>query len=629
MRYSSSSSSGNLFGYAVLTFTLTRLKVLAESGIGCKDQNGRTYNNGIYYTPGPEPCTFCICDNGNPKWCKAFICKFLEENCKSFRRGDTCCEFICLDDTLSAILNDKDGTNGIDGNANYDIGLRSVASFVTAIFSLSLLFFLIHRLRQRKIQAGRENRQLGDDQRSLGSMGYLDRGLPHGVPMDDISCGTGYSLWKPPGSNYFPRGEAPPPYEEVIAATRAEQLLSMNPHTLLSINFSDNYMPNMNNHTSMSVVADAQNELTVNELTQASSNDNHINTPLMSSSSRPLPSPSAYASGNYRPMSQNINATSTVGLNTSTSTTNFTMGTNTYENLPISSIGTINFNVDSQHSGINSANTQQPLLPISHSTIPKNYRQHTTIFPRQNDAGAFTISATLSNSDVPSHRTISRTLTSRITDRAKDILTDCSAKDYLRLSPSNIATPHKSLSHSMKLSEVAACSNNCKTTTKDVDTFYTDDTPTTSASGLVAQSETSKTETAEVPEKTREYTPSLSVANEINQSGSFESMTYTCSMQALPTLHDDTDDYRSECENCKSATGSRYYLDNEDELVTSLHETMTLHRRPDETTSATPQYYRTSLTLPTSTRQRTRITGARENWFNTMPESSSGSSDEN
>lgn len=351
--------------------------------------------------------------------------------------------------------------------------------------------------------AGRENRQLGDDQRSLGNMGYLDRGLPHGVPMDDISCGTGYSLWKPPGSNYFPRGEAPPPYEEVIAATRAEQLLSMNPHTLLSMNFSDNYMPNINNHTSMSVVADAQNELTVN--TQASSNDNHINTPLMSSSSRPLPSPSAYASGNYRPISQNINATSTVGLNTNTSTTNFTMGTNTYENLPISSIGTISFN-DSQHSGMNSASTQQPLLPISHSTIPKNYRQHTTIFPRQSDAGAFTISATLSNSDVSSHRTISRTLTSRITDRAKDILTDCSAKDYLRLSPSSIATPHKSLSHSVQLSAVAACPNNYKNTTKDVDTFYTDDTPVASASGLVAQSETYKANTADVSEKTREYT---------------------------------------------------------------------------------------------------------------------------
>ncbi|XP_011859635.1 PREDICTED: putative GPI-anchored protein PB15E9.01c isoform X2 [Vollenhovia emeryi] len=626
-----SSSGGNLFGYAVLTFTLTRLKVHAEGGVACKDQHGHSYESGYHYIPGPEPCTFCICDNGNPKWCKAFICKFLEENCKSFRRGNTCCEFICLDDTLSPISNDKadeTGTNAIDGNANYDIGLRSIASFVTALFSLSLLFFLIHRLRQRKIQ-GRENRQLGEDQRSLSNMGYLDRGgLPHGVPMDDIPCGTGYSLWKPPG-NYFPRGEAPPPYEEAIAAARAEQaLLSMNPHTLLSMNFSDNYMPNGNSHAGMAVVTDTQNDLN----TQASSNDSNIHTPLMSSSSRPLSSPSAYA-GSYRPISQS-SASSTVGLNTSTSTTSFTMGTNTYENLPVSSVAMTSFN-DNQRSAIANTSTQ-PLLPISHSTIPKSYRQHTTMFPRQSGGGggggAFTISATLSNSDVSSHRTIPRALTCAAS-RAKDVLTDCSARDYLRLSPSNIAAP-QSLSHPVQLlSATAVATSGSYKSTKASDAFYTD-TPVASASGL-AQSETYMADTANVSERTRDYTPSLSVANEINTSGSFESVTCTCSMQALPTLHDDADDYRSECENCKSATGSRYYLDNEDELVTSLHETMTLHRRPDEAASnATPQYYRTSLTLPTSTRQRTsvfvsRITGARENWFNTMPESSSGSSDEN
>ncbi|XP_011702364.1 PREDICTED: endochitinase A isoform X2 [Wasmannia auropunctata] len=640
------SSSGNLFGYAVLTFTLTRLKVHAEGGVACKDQHGHSYESGYHYIPGPEPCTFCVCDNGNPKWCKAFICKFLEENCKSFRRGNTCCEFICLDDTLSPMSNDKAdeaGTNAIDGNANYDIGLRSVASFVTAIFSLSLLFFLIHRLRQRKIQ-GRENRQLGEDQRSLGNMGYLERGgLPHGVPMDDIPCGTGYSLWKPPGSNYFPRGEAPPPYEEAIAAARAEQaLLSMNPHTLLSMNFSDNYMPNGNNHASVAVVADTQNDLTAN--TQASTiNDSNIHTPLMSSSSRPLSSPSTYAGG-YRPISQS-SASSTVGLNTSTSTTSFTMETNTYENLPVASVAMTSFNHDSQHSAMTSTSTQ-PLLPISHSTIPKSYRQHTTMFPRQSGggggggggsgsgSGAFTISATLSNSDVSSHRTIPRTLTC-VTGRAKDVLTDCSARDYLRLSPSSIAAS-QSLSRPMQLSAAAVTTSDTYKSTKDSDAFYTGSStaPVASASGL-GQLDTYTADTANVSERTREYTPSLSVANEINASGSFESVTCTCSMQALPTLHDDTDDYRSECENCKSATGSRYYLDNEDELVTSLHETMTLHRRPDEAaSSATPQYYRTSLTLPTSTRQRTsvfmsRITGARENWFNTMPESSSGSSDEN
>lgn len=357
--------------------------------------------------------------------------------------------------------------------------------------------------------AGRESRQLGEDQRSLGNMGYLERsGLPHGVPMDDIPCGTGYSLWKPPGSNYFPRGEAPPPYEEAIAAARAEQaLLSMNPHTLLSMNFSDSYMPNANNHANVAIVADAPNELTAN--TQASSNDSHISTPLMSSSNRPLSSPSMYTA-NYRPMSQS-SATSTIGLNTSTSNTSFTMGTNTYENLPISSVDMTSFH-DSQHSGVTST-SMQPLLPISHSTIPKSYRQHTTTFPRQSgsgggggsSAGAFTISATLSNSDVSSHRTIPRTLTAaRVSasphhSRVKDVLTDCSAKDYLRLSPSNVPAP-QSLSHAVQLS--ATVTSNYQNI-KDSETFYTD-APVASASGLV-QPETYTMDAVAVCEKPRNF----------------------------------------------------------------------------------------------------------------------------
>lgn len=329
-------------------------------------------------------------------------------------------------------------------------------------------------------------------------MGYLERsGLPHGVPMDDIPCGTGYSLWKPPGSNYFPRGEAPPPYEEAIAAARAEQaLLSMNPHTLLSMNFSDSYMPNGN--ASETVVADTQNDLNAVN-TQASSNDNNIHTSLMSSSNRPLSSPSSYGGG-YRPINQS-SVSSTVGLNISTSTTSFTMGTNTYENLPIASVVT-SFN-NNQHSMMTNASTQ-PLLPISHSTIPKSYRQHTTIYPHQSsgsgNGGAFTISATLSNSDASSHRTIPRTLTC-VASRTKDAVTDRSARDYLRLSPSNIAKP-QSLSRPIQLSAVATTGN--YKNTKDSDAFYTD-VSVASASGL-AQSKIYTADMANVSERTREYT---------------------------------------------------------------------------------------------------------------------------
>ncbi|XP_076179455.1 uncharacterized protein LOC143152812 isoform X2 [Ptiloglossa arizonensis] len=605
--------------YFLTVFSGYSTVIRAESGVTCKDQQGRSYESGLYYIPGPEPCTLCVCDNGNPKWCKAFVCKFAEEDCKSSRLGDVCCEYICLDDTLSSLSNDKTdgiGSNTTDATANYDIGLRSVASFVTAVLSLSLLFFLIHRLRQRKIRvcvAGRQNRQLAEDQRNLGSMGYLERdGLSHGVPMDDIPCGASYPLWKPP-SNYFPRGEAPPPYEEAVAAARAEQaLLSMNPQALPQLNFPNSYLTNANSRTSVSLVGSTQSGINGNPSTLICDSAITDSSGLMSTPSRPISNPNIYAS--YRQSNQN--ETLSPGVSVGTSTTSFTMGTSTYENLP-TPIGIPNF--AGQHPDV----ITQPVSNL-HFTTPKNYQTHTTL-PRQ--SGAFTISATLSNSNVTAHRTIPRTLTTRTGTRLRDIINDCSKNEFLRPSPTNVTSPN--LQHSVQQNVLINQENTRENTNPS--TVYEDiqiQPSTISSSSGFQQNERHKLE--HKSEKSNDYKPPLNVANEINEEGSFESVACTCSMQALPTLHDDTDDYRSECENCKSATGSRYYLDNEDELVTSPHETMTLHRRPDETASnTTPQYYKTSLTLPINTRQRTRSTGVRENWFNTMPQSSTESSDEN
>jgi hypothetical protein len=91
--------------------------------------------------------------------------------------------------------------------------------------------------------------------------------------------------------------------------------------------------------------------------------------------------------------------------------------------------------------------------------------------------------------------------------------------------------------------------------------------------------------------------------NDLNK-GSLDSTTCSCSYQCLPPSlpPDDNDDYRSECENCKSTHGSRYYLDQEPN-ITSPQETMTLHRRPQDYDTEEQAYYRTSLTLPTHTRR--------------------------
>lgn len=79
-----------------------------------------------------------------------------------------------------------------------------------------------------------------------------------------------------------------------------------------------------------------------------------------------------------------------------------------------------------------------------------------------------------------------------------------------------------------------------------------------------------------------------------------------CSNPKEHFLPNDTsldDDYLSECENCKSAHGSRYYLD--EEHIDQPQETMTLQRKMDEKENDEQPYYRTSSTLPTNTKQKT------------------------
>ena len=59
-----------------------------------------------------------------------------------------------------------------------------------------------------------------------GSMGYLGASTQERhLEFRYEDPPAHYPLWKPPG-NYFPRGEAPPPYEEAVAAARAEAALA-------------------------------------------------------------------------------------------------------------------------------------------------------------------------------------------------------------------------------------------------------------------------------------------------------------------------------------------------------------------------------------------------------------------
>lgn len=90
-----------------------------------------------------------------------------------------------------------------------------------------------------RTSAGRQNRELScEEDRSLGSIGYIGGSLGYlGDGHFDEGAPGQFPLWKPAG--YFSRGEAPPPYEEAVAAARAEAALNrINPgkHTSWSYN---------------------------------------------------------------------------------------------------------------------------------------------------------------------------------------------------------------------------------------------------------------------------------------------------------------------------------------------------------------------------------------------------------
>ncbi|XP_055621901.1 uncharacterized protein LOC129765524 isoform X2 [Toxorhynchites rutilus septentrionalis] len=94
----------------------------------------------------------------------------------------------------------------------------------------------------------------------------------------------------------------------------------------------------------------------------------------------------------------------------------------------------------------------------------------------------------------------------------------------------------------------------------------------------------------------------------------------------LPNDNSLDDDYLSECENCKSAHGSRYYL--EEDIDDIPQETMTLQRKMPENEEDQQNYYRVSSTLPTNTNRKTPTTKNRETWFTTIPASSSSEEEE-
>ena len=132
----------------------------------------------------------CTCLRQLPVLCRTVLCA-PPQGCHSLRAGDACCEWVC------------DRWDEGEGSQVSDLGLRLVASAVTAILSLSLLFFLIYRLRQRKLRS-RQNHLEAESY--SGGGGQVSLGEEISLPELDLKPDDRLTLQRP----------FPPSYDEAV-----------------------------------------------------------------------------------------------------------------------------------------------------------------------------------------------------------------------------------------------------------------------------------------------------------------------------------------------------------------------------------------------------------------------------
>ncbi|XP_017776152.1 PREDICTED: uncharacterized protein LOC108562361 isoform X2 [Nicrophorus vespilloides] len=478
----------------------------------CIDIHSHIVSQGLHYVPGTNPCTLCICDKGSPKWCKSVLCS-PPQNCKSFEVGSSCCEFKCLDDILSGHESYKE---------TYDVAIRFIASTVTAVLTIAVLFFLYQRLKRNNILAHHNHQR--EDQRTLSNVGYIAGNFGYtqhnlgylGTNNNELEIryeetNTNFSLWKPPG-NYFPSGEAPPPYEEAMRTT--------------------------------------QNEIVTNQINNSASN-------LISTFSASYP--------------QEINPMVVCRHEESTSIPNISSNTHQYVNIRVQNPKTeVNKKIERRETAeasyenikvlkaaINEINRPTSSGFIKHAYHKSRSRESANtskINYDKSNAVQYKVRPVDHQSEKRSdqkkilHRTLPKNL--------RDLLINVEKHDSIKL---------ESLENSINV-----MSSNVQTISPDL--------------------------------------------------GKLRDQKNLISYQSLSQ---DEEDYRSECENCKSVISTM-----PDDEIDAMNETMSLQRRPPDT--AYDKCYRTSLTLPSNTKkQRTSYPNPtnREKWFSSMQQSSSEESD--
>ncbi|XP_040204558.1 integral membrane protein DGCR2/IDD isoform X1 [Rana temporaria] len=185
----------------------------------CVDIKDNIVDEGYYFTPkGDDPCLSCTCHNGEPEMCVAALCE-KPQGCQQYRKDPKeCCKFTCLD---------PDGSSLFDSMAS---GMRLIVSCISSFLILSLLLFMVHRLRQRRrerieslIGANLHHFNLG---RRMPGFDYGPDGFGTGLTplhLSDDGEGGAFHFHEPPPpytaykySDIQHPDDPPPPYEASI-----------------------------------------------------------------------------------------------------------------------------------------------------------------------------------------------------------------------------------------------------------------------------------------------------------------------------------------------------------------------------------------------------------------------------
>ncbi|XP_037120832.1 integral membrane protein DGCR2/IDD isoform X2 [Syngnathus acus] len=206
----------------------------------CVDIKDNVVGEGYYFTPkGDDPCLSCTCHDGEPEMCVAALCE-RPQGCQHFRKDPKeCCKFTCLD---------PDGSSLFDSMAS---GMRLIVSCISSFLILSLLLFMVHRLRQRRRE--RIETLIGGNLHHF-NLGRRVPGFDYGpdafgtgltpLHLSDDGEGGAFHFQEPPppyAAYKYPDihhpDDPPPPYEA-----------SINPDSLLYVDLRHGSMPVMAGH---------------------------------------------------------------------------------------------------------------------------------------------------------------------------------------------------------------------------------------------------------------------------------------------------------------------------------------------------------------------------------------------